>query len=570
MKIAFLVQGLFEKSDSIGFDCVYEYKRARRLFDDADSDVRIFSERFDLTRHPGVPIESLEAFYEWCAVNYDGIIVYHYCGAWKEMDAFLVARSSPSIVRWHNNTSPWFYFSKERYLLHTLEGFENIVDIADKKNLFFWVNSIFTRDQFIALGGQASRSAVVYPASRYLEKSLELTLPSRTFAPEGVINMLFVGRVVQHKGHKSIISMAERVRRETGKPVIVRFAGREDDVKLEIERHADSYPDVETHFYGEVSNSELEELYRISDVFLCLSEHEGFGLPVFEAMRCGLPTIVWSTTALRELMVDHPLGFHYYDLNTFAAAIISLEDSTVYRTVLAAQNRVLASYTEEIVDAQIVHGFAALANQDLEQVVDTFPTSLQSEVELANAVAERLLNARSIPTAVQPVTRDSGYNLFSRYDIEAFRKFFDRVERLRFAPFENFKNNGNYRIDARYFHCREGVIDGEVMKFDFGSYPDGHLIFGPYRELPKGYYEVSFDLSIMSENLSSVIIDVASRKRGLITEQSISVQKIQFEKPVLKFDCDDESDEYEFRVKAKKPFEGEILFRGVLLKQRLN
>ncbi|MBU2654405.1 glycosyltransferase family 4 protein [Acidomonas methanolica] len=567
MKLAFLVQGLFEKSDSIGFDCVYEYKRAVTLFADARSDIRIFAERFDLARHPGIPIEGLEAFHEWCAKNPEGTVIYHYCGAWREMDAFLTNRPTPSVIRWHNNTSPWFYFSKEIYLVHTLEGFENIVAIADKPNLFFWVNSLFTRDQFIALGGQASRSAVVYPASRYLENTFDRRRPEHRFAPDGVINMLFVGRVVQHKGHKSIISVAERVRQETGKPVVVRFAGREDDVKSAIEKHAGNHPDVETVFYGEVSDSELEELYRISDVFLCLSEHEGFGLPVFEAMRCGLPTIVWSTTALRELMVDHPLGFHYYDLNMFAAAVVALQDETVYRTVLAAQERVLESYTEEIVDAQILDALAWLQRGSTTHIQAALPAALRAEPELAHAVMEQMQKGESTPTVVQPAIRDSSYNLFSRYDIETFRKFFDRAERLRFAPFENFKNGGNYRLEAREFRHHNGKLEGDILRFAFGRYPDGHLIFGPYRDFPLGDYTVTFDLSVISRNLKKIVVDVNSRDKGLIIQRAISLANLSTTMPSLRFRCDSTEDEFEFRVKAKQAFDGEIVFRGVLLRQ---
>ncbi|AHI26664.1 Glycosyl transferase [Komagataeibacter xylinus E25] len=567
MKIAFLVQGLFEKSDSIGFDCIYEYERTKVLFPKYVNQIRIFAERFDTARHPTVPIENLDAFYAWCRANPEGTVIYHYCGAWEEMDAFLTKRPIPSVIRWHNNTSPWFYFSKKRYLAHTVEGFENIIKIAAKPNLFFWVNSSFTRDQFVALGGQTSRSAIVFPASRYLKKTTPVQAVERRFAPNGIINMLFVGRVVPHKGHKSIISLADRVRQATGKPVIVHFAGREDDVKADIELHATKFPDVEVHFYGEVSNAELDGLYQIADVFLCLSEHEGFGLPVFEAMRCGIPTIVWSTTALQELMVDHPLGFRYYDLNMFAGAIVALQNEEVYRLVLAAQKRVLESYTVEILDAQILDALATMKGETNTQLYTILPPALQSQPEIAIAVVEQMQKAQSMPHENALVDRDSGYNLFSRYDIETFRKFFDRSERLRFAAFENFKKNGQYRISAREFHHKEGKFEGDVLYFKSGSYSAGHLIFGPYRDLPTGNFTVMFDLSVISHDLMSVVVDVSSQKYGLLDQKKVSLTKLVKDMPTLKFRCDDENDVFEFRVKFEKNFNGEVVFRGVMLSQ---
>lgn len=567
MKIAFLVQGLFEKSDSIGFDCIYEYERTKAIFPKFSNQIRIFAERFDTARHPDVPIENLDTFYEWCDVNPEGTVIYHYCGAWEKMDSFLANRPTPSVVRWHNNTSPWFFFSKKRYLAHTIEGFENIIRISTKPNLFFWVNSLFTRDQFVALGGEASRSAVVFPASRYLKKTTNVHVSERRFAPNGIINMLFVGRVVPHKGHKSIISLADRVRMATGKPVIVHFAGREDDVKAEIEVHATRYPEIEVNFYGEVSNAELDELYKISDVFLCLSEHEGFGLPVFEAMRCGLPTIVWSTTALRELMVDHPLGFQYYDLNMFAAAIVALQDADVYHQVLAAQQHVLKSYTAEILDNQILEALAAVKGETNTQLHTALPRALQAQPEIALAIMEQMHKAQAFPQKAPLVDRDSGYNLFSRYDIQTFRKFFDRSERLRFAAFENFRTNGQYHIEANEFHHREGKLEGDVLHFKQGHYSGGHLIFGPYRDLPIGTYTVMFDLSVTSTDLKSVVVDVASQKHGELDYIKTPLAKLSTNQPTLKFRCDDANDMFEFRVKFENDFTGEISFRGVILSQ---
>jgi glycosyltransferase involved in cell wall biosynthesis len=566
-QIGFVVQGLFEKSDSIGYDCVYEYKRAVNFFPaDEEHDVRIFAERFDLDRHPRIPIESLDAFYKWCRANPTATVIYHYCGAWREMDDFLVSRPASSVIRWHNNTSPWFYFEKETYLVHTIEGFDKIVQLVDKPHLTFWVNSLFTQDQFVALGGQASRSAIVFPASRYLEKAATKMRPShRRFAPDGVINMLFVGRVVHHKGHKSIVSVAARVHKATGWPVIVRFAGREDDIKSSIVQHARDMPGVETIFCGEVSEEELEELYRISDVFLCLSEHEGFGLPVFEAMRCGLPTIVWSTTALRELMADHPFGFHYYDLNMFASAVISLRDEEVYRAVLHAQDRVLGIYTADIIDAQLRSALGGSHNSQHLQISAIHHPALRGEPEIAEVMTSLMASAAANPGTKAETDRDSGYNLFSRYDVKTFRMLIDRINRLRLAALENFEFAGKFLVAGDEFRSRVGKCDGSVMLFPYGNYPRGHLIFGPYIALPSGNYTVEFDILAVVPQGGQVEFDVSGRKRGVLAKKKVDLQNLNQAMPAIRFTNNDEHDEVEFRVEFKGDFVGEVVFKGIML-----
>lgn len=574
MKIAFLVQGLFEISDSIGFDCVYQYRETVAAFDEIKA-VSIFAERYDPDRYPDVPIQNMKAFHEWCKENPHGLIVYHYCGAWPEAEAVLKQRVARTIIRWHNNTSPWFYFEETNNLSHTAAGFESIVDLAQRSNLYFWVNSSFTRDQFVALGGSVRRCAVVFPASRYLGKSSvaeSVQRPAR-FAPDGPINLLFVGRVVAHKGHRTIISVAQRLKDLTQRPVIVRFAGREDRIKQSIVQYANE-ADIETHFYGEVPESTLVELYSISDVLVCLSEHEGFGLPVFEAMRCDLPVVAWATTAFRELLVDHPLAFRYYDLNMFASAIASLLDPDIHQQVLRIQRRILSVYSGSVVRQQINDGLFKLTNQSVSNAQETlFEGAVDVSKIIREAMTTWLDRAHTLPrNENRKLLHDSGSNLVSLYDIKLFRTLFDGMKQLRFAPFVDSKDKGKLHLAAASFNSHQGsLIDGELI-FASKHYPAGHLIFGPYLALPSGDFTAAFDLSIIVASAiprPTVLIDVCCGSLGVIAKKSIPAHKIG-DKNVftIDFTLREEGIVTEFRVDIQQAFEAEIVFKGIDLRRK--
>lgn len=574
MKIAFLVQGLFEVSDSIGFDCVYQYREVASTFPEI-KDVTIFAQRFDSERHRDVPIQGLEAFYEWCDHNPTGLVIYHYCGAWLEIDKFLSQRQAASIIRWHNNTSPWFYFEETNNLSHTLDGFESIVDLARNPNLYFWVNSSFTRDQFVALGGSASRCAVVFPASRYLGKASiadSVVRPER-FAPDGPINLLFVGRVVSHKGHRTIIAVAERLKEITGHAVIVRFAGREDRVKQSIIQFAED-AGVETYFYGEVPESTLVELYSISDALVCLSEHEGFGLPVFEAMRCNLPVVAWATTAFRELLADHPLAFRYYDLNMFAAALASLLDPAIHRQVLRTQQRILSIYSGSVVRQQIDDGIFKLTDRTSAiSIPGSVDASQESADVVKNTMSSWLMRARNLPnTTTHNLIYDSGTNLVSLYDIKLFRALFDGMKRLRFSPFTSAENNGTLLLEAETFSSHSGALVNGQLVFVEKEYNAGHLIFGPYLALPAGDFVASFDLEINfapDSTPAPVLIDVCCGPHGVIAKKKIAASRshdsseftVEFSLPV-------EGSVTEFRVDIQQSFLANIVFRGINLRRQ--
>jgi glycosyltransferase involved in cell wall biosynthesis len=53
-------------------------------------------------------------------------------------------------------------------------------------------------------------------------------------------------------------------------------------------------------FHGSVTQEELVAHYQAADVFCCLSDHEGFCVPVIEAMHHGLPVVAYECTAVGE------------------------------------------------------------------------------------------------------------------------------------------------------------------------------------------------------------------------------------------------------------------------------
>jgi glycosyltransferase involved in cell wall biosynthesis len=47
--------------------------------------------------------------------------------------------------------------------------------------------------------------------------------------------------------------------------------------------------------------NDLASIYNLASVFVYPSLHEGFGLPVLEAMACGTPVITSNTSSLPEV-----------------------------------------------------------------------------------------------------------------------------------------------------------------------------------------------------------------------------------------------------------------------------
>ena len=360
-----MVQGLFEKSDSIGYDAVFQYNALSSTY--GIEQVSIYAENFDRSRYPDTPITSIDRLYESVDAGNTPHIIYHYCDGWPQFDAWIIGYTGKVSLRWHNNTPPWFYAASHPQLAErTIRGFEQIRELARAPHVDFWVNSNFTARQLEALNGPLERTSVVFPASRYLNEA-EHPIIARMTSPDlpeeasaNPIRLLFVSRVVAHKGHGHVIALADYLQNAHGVAVEIDFVGRGHSASTWVARlnaQADRCG-ITMRLNGEVSEAELTSFYRSAHAFVCLSEHEGFGLPAFEAIRCGLPVVTWARTAFTELLGQHPLSLHELDIRKAAAAILSLRDQHFRNEIVALQHELASGYARPIVKHQIENALA--------------------------------------------------------------------------------------------------------------------------------------------------------------------------------------------------------------------
>jgi glycosyltransferase involved in cell wall biosynthesis len=88
-----------------------------------------------------------------------------------------------------------------------------------------------------------------------------------------------------------------------------------------------------------VSLAALCAYYREADTFVSLSEHEGFGVPLLEAMKFDLPVVAYDAAAIGETVGDAGVLLHERDLAQAAEAAALVSEDTALRAKLAAAGR---------------------------------------------------------------------------------------------------------------------------------------------------------------------------------------------------------------------------------------
>jgi len=94
---------------------------------------------------------------------------------------------------------------------------------------------------------------------------------------------------------------------------------------------------------GHLERRQLAALYRTATVFVYPTLYEGFGLPVLEAMACGVPVVAGNVAAVREVTGDAAVRVNPRDLVELASAIRRLLNQPDLRQSLRQKGRQVAS-----------------------------------------------------------------------------------------------------------------------------------------------------------------------------------------------------------------------------------
>ncbi len=181
-------------------------------------------------------------------------------------------------------------------------------------------------------------------------------------------NLLFVGRLAPNKRQEELIRLASFWKRFISPAVrlvlVGRLPRRATGEGLPLRAHyydalqAFAYEEgltpEEVFFTGHADHADLLACYATADVFVSMSEHEGFGVPLVEALLMGVPVLARRAAAVDWTLGDAGVTFQGEDLAEVAemAHLLAMDDD-LRSKVLAAQERRLAAFAPAAVEAEL-------------------------------------------------------------------------------------------------------------------------------------------------------------------------------------------------------------------------
>jgi glycosyltransferase involved in cell wall biosynthesis len=311
--------------------------RLRDAFVARGFDSRIYVDMVD----PEITAQSVPVRSYAAQAGSDDILVYQFATA-SPMASWLAARRETLVVNFHNITPPELLAAWDNLLALGQVRAQAELQLLVPRSALAIADSNYNRDLLIAAG---FRESAVIPPSAALSTEIVAARRTEAVADGGSgARWLCVGRIAPNKAIEDIVAALLVTRRHADPQATLSIIG-----KPSIASYVDALhryvamlglSDAVT-FGGHASDAALAAAYAQSDVLVVTSEHEGYCVPLVEAMTVGLPVVAFRKGALPEVLGSAGVLVDSKDPYALSSTISAVVADTAGRARLAlvAQQR---------------------------------------------------------------------------------------------------------------------------------------------------------------------------------------------------------------------------------------
>jgi glycosyltransferase involved in cell wall biosynthesis len=250
----------------------------------------------------------------------------------------LAARSEPKLVNYHNIAPAPLFHGWAPELCYELELGRAQLEWLAPETRFAVADSAYNESELLAAGYKETAVVpLLIDMSGSASESPETSDRLLRGKAAGGADLLFVGKVSPHKAPHDLVKMLAVLRRLYDPLARLHLVGTPLGERYQeaLLAFIDDLGLADAVFVtGSVDIAQLESYYRAADVFVCASEHEGFCVPLIEAMGHGVPVVAYGVAAIPETVAGAGLVLAHKDPLLFASAVARVLDDEDLRAEL--------------------------------------------------------------------------------------------------------------------------------------------------------------------------------------------------------------------------------------------
>jgi glycosyltransferase involved in cell wall biosynthesis len=227
----------------------------------------------------------------------NGLIFHFSIGS--EISQFVKILPDKKILIYHNITPPIFFSGVNDTIAHLLRrGREELAEYHDRVDLALG-DSEYNRKELTEIGFK--RTGVLPLIVDYDKYAQEPDYKILNEFRDDYTNLIFVGRISPNKKQEDVIKIFYYFNKfndpQSRLFLIGSYQGTEKYL-IQLKELIEKLNLKNVYFTGHVEFEELLAYYKLADLFISMSEHEGFCVPLLESMHFGIPIIAYNSSAI--------------------------------------------------------------------------------------------------------------------------------------------------------------------------------------------------------------------------------------------------------------------------------
>lgn len=283
----------------------------------------------------------------------DDVLIYHKSTGTDltfKIDSYKCRR----IMVYHNITPPEFFrpYSTAATQLTEL-GYKGVEYLRDKVDYVLAV-SAYNKAELVRMGYTCPIDIrpILIKFDDYKQTPDEATIKKYS---DGKKNLVFVGRIAPNKKQENLIRAFYCYKKlnPDSRLILVGSSKGMENYHERLVKYANALGiGDDVIFPGHIKFSEILAYYRLADAFVCMSEHEGFCVPLVEAMFFDAPVIAYDTSAISDTLGGSGVLLDNND-PVFAAAVIDrvLTDEKLRESIIEGQRKRLEDFSYQRIRA---------------------------------------------------------------------------------------------------------------------------------------------------------------------------------------------------------------------------
>lgn len=327
--------------DAIGNDTVALKK--------AISDMGYISEIYAENIDKRLPSDTAKNISRLKDLKKDDVLIYHKSTG-TDLTFKIQGFQCRKIMIYHNVTPPEFFRPYSTAAASLTEyGYKGVEHLRDKVD-YCLADSAYNKSELLRMGYTCPIDVLpILIRFEDYKQSPAKGIMSRY--GDGKRNLIFVGRIAPNKKQENVIRAFYQYKRldpDSRLILVGSYTGMENYYERLVKYAGALGLKDDIVFTGHIKFNEILAYYRLADVFVCMSEHEGFCVPLAEAMFFDVPIIAYDTSAIGDTLGGSGILLDSND-PVFAAGVIRrvLTDELLKKQIIEGQRRRLEDFSYE-------------------------------------------------------------------------------------------------------------------------------------------------------------------------------------------------------------------------------